>query len=60
MVDFPLPVRPTAHMLLGALDEAAMLLVRSLDPAARAEITSVLLALIDGFATPVPGQESDP
>jgi AcrR family transcriptional regulator len=51
----PLPVKPTAHLLLGALDEAAMLLVRSPDPAARAEITSVLLALIDGFATPVPG-----
>jgi AcrR family transcriptional regulator len=51
----PLPVRPTAHLLLGALDEAAMLLSRSSDPAARAEITSVLLALIDSFATPVPG-----
>jgi AcrR family transcriptional regulator len=51
----PLPVRPTAHLLLGALDEAAMLLVRSSDPAGRAEITTVLLALIDSFATPVPG-----
>jgi AcrR family transcriptional regulator len=51
----PLPVRPTAHLLLGALDEAAMLLVRSSDPAGRAEITTVLLALIDGFAAPVPG-----
>ena len=50
----PLPVRPTAHLLLGALDEAAMLLVRSSDPAGRAEITSVLLALIDGFAAPGP------
>jgi AcrR family transcriptional regulator len=50
----PLPVRPTAHLLLGALDEAAMLLVRSSDPAGRAEITTVLLALIDGFATPGP------
>ena len=28
----PLPVKPTAHLLLGALDEAAMLLVRSLRP----------------------------
>jgi AcrR family transcriptional regulator len=56
----PLPVRPTAHLLLGALDEAAMLLVRSADPAARAEITSVLLALIDGFASPVPGGAGDP
>jgi AcrR family transcriptional regulator len=51
----PLPVKPTAHLLLGALDEAAMLLVRSADPAGRAEITTVLLALIDSFATPVPG-----
>src|ERR1700761_5648124 len=51
----PLPVKPTAHLLLGALDEAAMLLVRSSDPAGRAEITTVLLALIDSFATPVPG-----
>ena len=47
-----LAVKPMAHLLLGALDEAAMLLVRSSDPAGRAEITTVLLALIDGFATP--------
>ena len=52
----PLPVKPTAHLLLGALDEAAMLLVRSSDPAGRAEITTVLLALIDSFAAPVPGR----
>jgi AcrR family transcriptional regulator len=52
----PLPVKPTAHLLLGALDEAAMLLVRSSDPAGRAEITHVLLALIDSFATPVAGR----
>ncbi|HTR73653.1 MAG TPA: TetR/AcrR family transcriptional regulator [Solirubrobacterales bacterium] len=51
----PLPVKPTAHLLLGALDEAAMLLVRSSDPAGRAEVTTVLLALIDSFATPVQG-----
>src|SRR6201992_1407584 len=50
----PLPVRPTAHLLLGALDEAAMLLVRSSDPPGRAEIPSALLALIDGFAAPGP------
>ncbi|HEY1855540.1 MAG TPA: helix-turn-helix domain-containing protein [Solirubrobacterales bacterium] len=46
----PLPVRPTAHMLLGALDEAAMLAARSDDPAARAEATAVLGALLDGLA----------
>jgi AcrR family transcriptional regulator len=51
----PLPVKPTAHLLLGALDEAAMLLARSPDPAGRAEITTVLLALIDSFAAPLPG-----
>src|SRR4029077_17488960 len=49
-----LPVRPTAHLLLGALDEAAMLQARSSDPAGRAEITSVLLMLIDSFAAPLP------
>ena len=51
----PLPVKPTAHLLLGALDEAAMLQARSTDPASRAEITSVLLALIDSFAAPLLG-----
>ncbi len=51
----PLPVKPTAHLLLGALDEAAMLLVRSSDPEGRAEVTTVLLALIDSFAAPGPG-----
>ena len=50
----PLPVKPTAHLLLGALDEAAMLQARSSDPASRAEITTVLLALIDSFAAPLP------
>jgi AcrR family transcriptional regulator len=50
----PLPVRPTAHLLMGALDEAAMLLARSADPEGRAEITTVLLALIDSFRAPLP------
>jgi AcrR family transcriptional regulator len=54
----PLPVKPTAHLLLGALDEAAMLQARSTDPASRAEITTVLLALIDSFAAPLPGRQS--
>jgi AcrR family transcriptional regulator len=47
-----LPVRPTAHLLLGALDEAAMLVARSDDPAGRAEVTVVLLALLESFAVP--------
>jgi AcrR family transcriptional regulator len=44
------PVKPTAHLLLGALDEAAMLVARSEDSASRAEVTSVLLVLLDGLA----------
>jgi AcrR family transcriptional regulator len=47
-----LPVRPTAHLLLGALDEAAMLVARSEDPDSRAEVTVVLLALLESFAVP--------
>jgi len=46
----PLPVRPTAHLLLGALDEAAMLAARSENPADRAEAAAVLGALLDGLA----------
>ncbi len=45
-----LPVKPMAHLLLGALDEAAMLVARSEDPASRAEVTTVLLALLESFA----------
>jgi AcrR family transcriptional regulator len=47
-----LPVKPTAHLLLGALDEAAMLVARSDDPVARAEVTAVLVALLDSFGVP--------
>jgi AcrR family transcriptional regulator len=50
----PLPVRPLAHLLLGALDEAAMLVARSADPTARAEVTEVLLALLESFAVADP------
>lgn len=46
----PLPVKPLAHLLLGALDEAAMLVARSENPNSRAEVTAVLLALLHGFA----------
>jgi AcrR family transcriptional regulator len=45
-----LPVRPLAHLLLGALDEAAMLLARTDQPAKRTEVTTVLLALLESFA----------
>jgi len=46
----PLPVRPMAHLLLGALDEAAMLVARAEDPVARSEVTTVLVTLLDSFA----------
>jgi AcrR family transcriptional regulator len=46
----PLPVRPMAHLLLGALDEAAMLVARAADPVARSEVTTVLMTLLDSFA----------
>ena len=49
-----LPVKPMAHLLLGALDEAAMLVARSEDPASRAEVTTVLLALLESFAVARP------
>ena len=45
-----LPVKPVAHLLMGSLDEAAMLLARSEDPRDRFEVTEVLFALLDGFA----------
>ncbi len=50
-----LPVKPLAHLLLGALDEAAMLVARSDDPGSRARVTEVLLVLLEGFAVP-PGE----
>jgi AcrR family transcriptional regulator len=46
----PLPVKPTAHLLMGALDEAAMLLARDERPEARMEVTEVLVALLDSLA----------
>ncbi len=44
----PLPLRPLAHVLLGALQEAA--LVVTAEPDARADTARVVHALIDGFA----------
>jgi AcrR family transcriptional regulator len=46
----PVPVKPTAHLLMGALDEAAMLLARDDRPEARIEVTGVLASLLDSFA----------
>ena len=45
------PVKPLAHLLMGALDEAAMLVARAEDPkAAKAEVTATLDLLLDGLA----------
>lgn len=46
----PLPVKPLAHLLMGALDEAAMLLARDERPRSRDEVTEVLVALLESFA----------
>ena len=44
------PVRPLSHVLLGALDELAMLVARSEDPSvARAEAGEVLSSLIEAL-----------
>jgi len=44
------PLRPLAHVLLGALDEAALYVARADDPeAARAEIAPIVRRLIDGL-----------
>src|SRR3954453_17391009 len=48
----PTPVRPLAHVLLGALDEAAMAVARADDPApATDEMASVLSSLLDGLGS---------
>jgi AcrR family transcriptional regulator len=44
------PVKPLAHLLLGAMGEAGMVIANSKDPAAaRREIEPALLGLIDGL-----------
>jgi AcrR family transcriptional regulator len=48
----PVPIKPMAHVLLGALDEAAMLVARSEDPGSRAEVTAALLAVLESLAAP--------
>jgi len=45
------PVKPLAHLILGALGEAGMLIANAEDPrAARAEVEPPLLALLEGLA----------
>ncbi len=47
----PLGARPLAHVLMGALDEAAMVVARAEDPAtARQEMVTVLDGLIAGLS----------
>jgi len=47
----PLPERTLAHVLMGALDEGAMLVARAEDPeSARAEVGRALELLLDGLA----------
>jgi AcrR family transcriptional regulator len=44
------PVRPLAHVVMGAMDEAAMLVARADDPrAARVEVAGTLNALLEGL-----------
>jgi len=51
----PQPVRPLAHVLMGALDEAAMLVARAEEPdAMRAEVGRTLAALLDGLSARAP------
>jgi AcrR family transcriptional regulator len=47
----PQPVRPLAHLLLGAMGEAGMVIANAADPeSARAEIEPALLGLLEGLA----------
>lgn len=47
----PQPLRPLAHVLMGALDEAAMLVARAPDPEAmRADVGRTLEALLAGLS----------
>ncbi|MDX6602225.1 MAG: hypothetical protein QOF13_1427 [Solirubrobacterales bacterium] len=49
------PVRPLAHVLMGALDEAAMLVARAEDPEQmRVEVAGTLEALLDGLSRDLP------
>jgi AcrR family transcriptional regulator len=53
------PVRPLAHVLMGALDEAAMLVARAEDPERmRAEVARTLDALLAGLSAAQPAREA--
>ena len=47
------PVKPLAHLLLGAMGEAGMVIANAADPAAaRREVEPALLGLLDGLGGP--------
>jgi hypothetical protein len=49
----PAPPRPLAHVLIGAVDEAAMVVARADDPtAAREEMGLTIRRLLDGLRSP--------
>jgi AcrR family transcriptional regulator len=51
----PQPTRPLAHVLLGAIDEAAMVVARAEDPLqARAEMGRTVRRLLEGLRGPQP------
>ncbi len=51
------PVRPLAHVLMGALDEAAMLVARAQDPeAARAEVGRTIDTLLGALSSAASGR----
>jgi AcrR family transcriptional regulator len=43
------PVKPLAHVLMGAMDEAAMLVARSDDPQTREQVAAALGRLLDAM-----------
>ncbi|GAA2482680.1 TetR/AcrR family transcriptional regulator [Streptomyces gobitricini] len=54
------PVRPLAHLLLGALDEAALMVAHAEDPeATRAEMAAALERLLEGLLAPRGTETSD-
>jgi AcrR family transcriptional regulator len=53
------PAKPLAHLLLGALDEAALYVARAPEPAvAREEAGAAIAALLEGLRTRTPGRSS--
>lgn len=54
----PLPVQPLAHLLMGALDEGALLVVR--DPASTDAVAATFERLLDGLRIAAPAREERP